>query len=430
MIPIRAGLAGAVFLLVALLPALALASYPPNSLSVTLTLAGLPDTIDLCRNPDDALLLNGIDEQWSLYIDTDGQGGPDVNLLVQTLQQSIPCTTSSAATGSALVASVYQKAGSLQDWANTGNPANISLDFDAHTLTVTTAMTGNLAYLTGQSTVNAFTSAGYGSVAMTPLFAHDVTPLANVGAALMASAGDVTSCSSPCSPGASYYPLIDIVGLSSIATSLLDAYAANTLTAEFDLAGLPDPIGLCAYPTLFTSSPGSEYFWEASFDLDNNINTGSGGADGKISVRSSNQAMGCSFQLVPIAQALTAEFDQWSDVQQNFVHVADLPVVANTLAGKLFVQADRTLPGLAGMSAQSRISEVTAGLYDPDYQGVREYAQDFSPWINLGQSYVAAADNVTNCYSDCSTTVNYYNQLDLVGGSVHLANILFHAGFD
>ncbi len=405
-----------------------------NTMSVKLTLSGLPSTITLCRVPS-AIAVFQVDEQWLIPINVDANvstgdaSGIDVELIVETMQQSSGCTPTSASTMSALVAGVIVWDPLTQNFVNSEQVAILSLDFVANTLTITTDLSGVLASLSPQSLIYAGSFATYTPTSQPATYAFDKAGPIHVGDSIVSLPNNVMQCTSPCSPASSYYPLIDIVGVAITTGVPLDAFGSKTLTVEFELAALPANLSLCRYPALFAYSGGNDYLWLALFDTDGNVNTGQpgNGSDAQIVVHSTGQTQGCSTNSAPVGQALSAELDQWNDAQQNFVFVGNVPVTVDRSRGKIIVQADRTLAGLTSLSAHSVLFELTAGHYN---SGSSPYALNASQPFVLGTSFADAEGNVSNCSLPCATTVDWYPQIDLVGGSIYLADEIFHAGFE
>jgi hypothetical protein len=411
-------------------PALAAAQTP--TLSATLTLAGLPTTLTLCRDST-AIQTYGVDEQWDIPIDIDanantgGLGGIDVILLVTTPFQAYPCNPTVVNTQDTLLAAVLKWNAAQQNYVDSGITPALTLDFNAHTMTVTTDLTGDLANLAGNSKLSGAALASYTASGNIATSAYDNTGATTPGDSISDPGGDVQGCTTPCSAAASYYPIIDIVGLSSTTSQPLDTFGVNTLTVEFDLASLPTNLNLCEYPGLFSSFPGVDYGWVANLDVDNNPNSGLNGFEVIIEAFSTQQPQGCSTNAVPFAQGISADLEQWDDAQQNYVQVVDLPVTVDLAAGKIFVQADRSLAALSGLSASSPMVDLTVGLYN---NGQMPYAEDVSSLYALGKSFVDPGDDVSNCSTPCATNVNWYPQIDLVGGSAHLPNRIFSSGFE
>lgn len=413
-----------------------MAAAQPNSLSVTLQLASLPTTITLCRDSTALQATGGMDEIWEVGIDTDanpatpgGQsGGLEIVLGVSTLQQVTPCSPHTANTQSSVVGGdlgVWDS--SQQNYVDSGIPVSVALDFTAKTITMTAPLIGPLANIKGIATLYAATGGVYTDPNGTiPTFAGDngnaFTPLSG----MTDPAGDVSQCSAPCSPTASWYGLVDLLGASAMTTAPIAAYGASTVYFEFDTAGLPATMSLCRYPE---TSAFSDSEWDAVLDIDNNTNTGLSGIDTVISAVTIPQAATCAPNNVPLGQALQAEIDHWDSTQNNFVKDADLPVSADANTGKIVIQADRNATALAGLSAQSFMAEQAAGAY-PSGNSQQPFAYDTVGPLRLGTPVSSPNGNVQNCTSPCSTAASWYPQIDLVGSYIHLADHVFTGDFE
>jgi len=411
----------------------------PNSLSVTLQLANLPTTITLCRDPT-AIQTFSFDEGWQVGIDTDANpatpgvasdgtnsGGVEVVLVAETLQQTYPCSPHTASTQSSVIAAI-----GVWDRTTPGGympsdiPVNLSFDFTARTITMTAPLIGPLANMKGIASIYTGAQGSYTPTGSTPNVAYDNGGTFSTLSGMTDPAGDVQQCSAPCSPTASWYGLVDLLGASATTTAQIAAYGTGTVYFEFDMAGLPATMSLCRYPQ---SSAFSDSEWDAALDVDNNTNTGSGGLDTIVTAVTIPQAATCAPNNVPLGQALQAEIDHWDSTQNNFVKDADLPVSANANTGKIVIQADHNATALAGLSAHSLMGEDAIGAY-PSGNSQQPYAYDTVSPLRLGTPVGSPGGNVQNCTSPCSTAVSWYPQIDFVGGYIHLADHIFTGDFE
>lgn len=413
-----------------------MAATQPNSLSVTLQLANLPTTITLCRDSTALQATGGMDEIWEVGIDTDantatpgGQsGGVEIILGISTLAQVTPCSPHTANTQSSVVGGdLGVWSSSQQNYVDSGIPVGVALDFTAKTITMTAPLIGPLANMKGIATMYAATEGVYTDPNGTrPTFASDNGSAFTTLSGMTDPPGDVSQCSSPCSPTASWYGLIDLLGASAATTTPIAAYGANTVYFEFDMAGLPATMSLCRYPQ---SSTFSDSEWDAVLDIDNNTNTGQSGIDTIVTAVTIPQAATCTPNSLLLGQALQAQIAHWDATQQNFVKDANLPVNADANTGKIVIQADRAATALTGLSARSLMGEQGAGAY-PSGNPQQPFAYDGVGPLQLGTPVSSPVGNVQNCSSPCSTTVSWYPQIDLVGGYVHLADHVFTGDFE
>jgi len=408
-----------------------------NSLSAKFELAGLPSTITLCRDPA-AIQAFGVDEQWQLGIDVDNNAstgappvGVDVIVAAVTMTPAAPCTSTTANTADSLAAGVFAWSDADQMFMPTDATATVSLDFVAHTITINTDLMGALSGLTPSSKLLVSTVGAYQPSMGAPTVALDGTSTAfHVDEPVTLPANDVQGCASTCSPGAPWYPLVDLVGMEVTTAQPLSAFGSNTMYVEFDLATLPTAVDLCRYPTLFAMHPGGiDSQWLALFNPSGaDSGDGSGGYETLVAAYTTPQAQGCSANSAPMATSVSAELDKWDAAQQNYVMVATLPVSVDVANGKIIVQADRSAASLAGLSAASLIREVSGAAYLQ--AAVEQDAYDLSDPFGLGASFTDPAQDVLACTAPCSTAVSWYSQIDLVGGSVHLVDEIFENGFD
>lgn len=394
-----------------------------NTFTSTLQLAALPTTLTLCRDKT-AIQQYGIDEQWAVLIDVDGNpatggpGGYDVIIAVQTLPQTNSCTATIVNTADALQAGVgtWNNGTQLYDF---GSSPQIALDFNANTITLATDLAGGLANLGSTSVIIGSSVATYSTTT-----ANDATDPIGPNATTTDPSGDVGNCSGSCSAGASYYDIIDLVGLTTKTSSPIDAFGSNTLTFEFDLSSLPTNIGLCRYPAAFAASPGVDSFWLALIDADNNPSTGLGGYETGVIVVTPPQPSGCSTSSAPIATALSAQLAT-IDGSGNISPFGDpLPLTIDQPGGRLLVQVDRTVPQLSTFSA-GPVSVATQATY-----GVGTFANDQTGIFHIGESVTDPAVDVANCSGACSPAQSWYPQTDLIGAALRRPNNIFSATFD
>ncbi|MBS0486189.1 MAG: hypothetical protein JSS13_02515 [Proteobacteria bacterium] len=409
----------------------------PNSLSVTLQLADLPSTIVLCRDPTAIQVAGDVDESWFVGIDTDANpatpggnsDGIEVIIGANTLQQASSCSPHTANTQSSIVGGdlgVWDT--SQQNYVDSGIPVSVALDFTAKTITMTAPLIGPLANMKGIATLYAgtegvYTATSNGSVTT---FAQDNGNAFTTLSSMTDPAGDVSQCSSPCSPSASWYGLVDLLGASATTTAPIATYGAGTVYFEFDMAGLPATMSLCRYPQ---SSTFSDSQWDAFINPGNTANPAPSNFSTAVFAYTIPQAVACMPNNVLLGQALQAEIDHWDSTQNNYVKDADLPVNADANTGKIIIQADGKATALAGLSTQSPMGEVDAGAY-PSGNPQQPFAYDNVSPLQLGTPVSSPSGNVQNCSSPCSTTVSWYPQIDLVGGYIHLADHIFTGDFE
>lgn len=407
-----------------------------NTLSVTLSLASLPQTITLCRDAT-AIQAFGVDEQWQAGIDVDANSATPVGslqgietiLVAQTLSQNYPCAPTSAGTQASVVAGLFVWDSIQNNYVQSSVPVNLSFDFTAHTITMTAPLTGPLANLNGTAPIYALTQGSYTDPNGTnPTSAYDNGNAFTSLSGMTDPAGDVLQCSSPCGALTTWYGLIDLVGASATTTQPLQAFGADTLSFEFDLASLQSTVDLCRYPQAIAESAGSDSYWIAVADVDNNPGTGdASGLDAVIQIATTAQPAGCAPHSAPLGQSLSANLGRFDSTSQNWVTVSSLPVTTDIINGKIIVQADRRIAPLAGISAQSIIGMQTAGVYRP---AQFPPAYDASGAFRLGQSFSDQLNDVQECTSPCSTSASWYPQIDLIGGSLLQPNDIFNNGFE
>jgi hypothetical protein len=211
-------------LLVLGVPLLARADY----MSTTISLASLPKTITLCRDPN-SYAPNYFDEEWLIQLDVDhntatgDRSGVDALFVIQTVVVQTPCKPQTVPTEGNIVATLFQWAGGgSQQFLPSATPAFLRLDFNHSTIVVRSPMTGPLVGLNSQSVVDVASLAGYTS-GPTVITADDFTNIFKFGTATTSPANDVDDCRTECQ-GQPWYSMIDIVGAS---TSQLDIVFEN-----------------------------------------------------------------------------------------------------------------------------------------------------------------------------------------------------------
>ena len=416
------------------------AAAQANSLSVSFALANLPQTITLCRVPT-AIGVFGFDERWQVAIDVDDNAatgdpntGIEVLLAASTLPQSTPCAPTSATTQQSIVASMYAWDQAQQTFVQNSQVVNLSLDFTAKTLSMSTSVSGPLDAFSALSRMYFFAQASYLPSNGNPNLTYDVAESIHVGASVVDPPNDVQVCESPCSSGASWYPLIDLVGVSATTTDALPAFGENTVYLEFQMASLSEIVGLCLYPGQF-ANPASEWGWYVWSNVDNNLATGdpSAGLDLVVSVSTQAPLPGCTPYSANLEQSLSIELYRYDSTLGDYVAVpiGTWPVTVDTSSGKIIVQADRSIAPLSSLSAPSLFYMQTFRLYWPyPTQPDNPYATDVLSGISLGRTFVDAVGDVQNCSLGCSTSASWYPMIDLVGASVHLQDKIFRNEFE
>lgn len=411
-----------------------------NTLSVSFSLANLPQTITLCRVPT-AIGAFGFDERWQVAIDVDDNmatGDPDTGLEIilsaSTLPQSTPCVPTSANAQQSIVSSMYVWDQAQQTFVQNSQVVNLSLDFTAKTLGMSTAVSGPLDAFTALSRMYFVTQGSYLPSNGNPNLASDVAEPVHAGDSNADPSNDVQVCEAPCSSGAPWYPLIDLVGVSASTSESLPAFGENTVYLEFQMASLSEMVGLCLYPGQFTN-PMSEWAWYAWSNIDNNLATGdpSSGLDLVVSVSTQPPLPGCTPYSANLEQSVSVELYRYDSALGDFVAVPieTWPVRVDTATGKIIVQADRSIAPLSSLSAASVIYMQTFRLYWPyPTQPDNPYATDVLNGISLGGTFVDAVGDVLNCSLGCSTGASWYPMIDLVGGSVHLQDRIFRNAFE
>ncbi|MBS0439863.1 MAG: hypothetical protein JSS33_10680 [Proteobacteria bacterium] len=420
----------------------------PNSLSVTLQLAGLPGTITLCRDP--AAGQNGTDEQWSVPIDVDSNPntptgsnaipGAEVVLLAETLPQYPGCQPTSAVTANSIIAGVLVWNAAQNNYIDSGQSAIISIGMNS--FTIVTDISGVLGNL---STASKYFAASMGSYSVTGSGAtstFDNTNEISIDNSVTSTAGNVQNCVAPgCNSSSSWYPLVDLVGLSSSTTSPLPSpppppqppppFGANTVDAEFDLTSLPASVNMCPGNR---SGYGYDLIWIAGM----NYNTTLGAYETLITAHTP-MVYGCGgiLSLAPLYGTLF-HMDP-NNPTNGYTSVTSLPVTVDTAHGKILVQADRTNPYLAALSSSTlvkyftyeEVSTSATGDFSPIGLAAglfQTYPQDTGSQFNFGSSFITPSNNV--CTSSSSCTSPAYPQIDLISGTMHMDDYIFRNGFD
>jgi len=407
-----------------------------ESLELRLDLAGLPASLTLCRFPAAVAANNGLDAIWQLLIDRDGNpftgfqdgSGLGIDSLVQitTAPQSAGCTPHSVATeGSLTVALGLWNEGS-QGFVATALVPQLEVDVAAAALRVSIPGGGEFAPLGPGATIRAASAHAYedGLDAGTEL-AGDGTAGVSPGASVADPAGDVGECAGSCSPAAPWYPLIDLVGFSAQTTQP----AALPLKIGWALDGLPANFDLCRYPAAFQASADSDSRWYAAIDIDGDPGTGEGlggGYEALVVVNTTPQAPGCATHAEAAAQALSAVVGRFVAGAPGMLEAVE-SLAVRTEGDLLAVDVDRTAAALAGFGPQSRIQLSAHALYQA---GSAIYTQDTMAPLAIGMTGLDAGHDVAVCQAPCSPFVDWYAQVDLVGGLVEDAVHVFGNGFE
>lgn len=406
-----------------------------NTLSVTLNLSGLPASITVCRDPI-AIQSLGFDEAWQIAIDVDnnantGYYGYDVLLLVQTPQQTYPCSPTSISTTSALSTEVAVWDSAQNQFVSSSLQATVTPNLASNSLTVNADVSGPLANLTPQSRMSIGSVAAYTPTGQSPTDASDnIASPVDVGTAATDPANDVQNCGAPCGTSASWYPMIDLLGASADTSLPLPAFGANTVYLEFDLAGLPATMSLCRYPAYFAAYSNSyDSAWLAFLDLDGNSSTPAGspgGFEAAIAVYTTPQPSGCSPNSAALNSTLHAELDRFDTTTNSMGFVSSLPVTADATTGKIIVQADKSVAALSGLSTHSLYIEQAGANYASPPQTAYDQGG-----AHVGSAFSAVSTTgVQQCSTPCSNSVSWYPQIDLTGGSVTLPDDIFRNGFE
>ena len=393
------------------------------TLSSKLTLANLPSTITLCRDSA-AIAAYGFDEQWVVLIDIDGNpltgspgSGAEFVMGAQTISQGNSCSPSVVSTSDALFAALLTWDGDT--FVQGPEVVDVSVDLVAHTLTLSTDTVG-LTGLSAASTLLGQTFATYKPTGSAPDLAGNSTAFTPLGSPITDPSGNVENCTSPCSAGAPYYSMVDIVGLDP-GDAPAQAFGANALIFEMKVSSLPINIQLCRYPAAFAyDGDGYDTAWLSAIDLDHD-----GEFDVAVGAVTTPQPSNCTSNSAPIETSVHGGL-YLADPGGGFVYDSDLPVKVDVASGTITVQANRNDPAFAGLSASSVVVAATSGYYGSNFHN----AQDGGTTFTLGNSFSDPILDVTNCSGSCSTGAAWYPQIDLIGGTVYLPNTIFASGFE
>ena len=190
------------------------------TITATMSVASLPTTITLCRDPK-AYAAEGADEGWEMYINVDNKtttgspgAGYDTVIVVETsMAMAAACIPMTADTQSSLIVAVEVWDASQGTFVLAPIAPTLSLDFARSTMTITVPADGSFAGISSSSPVRVATFATYSSPAGATA-AQDMTAEFTFGNGAVDATNDVAQCAPPCSSAASYYPLIDLVGAS------------------------------------------------------------------------------------------------------------------------------------------------------------------------------------------------------------------------
>ncbi|MBX3690062.1 hypothetical protein [Dokdonella sp.] len=205
------------------LASMSASSFASDGVSATFSLAGLPSTITLCRDSA-AIAVFNYDAQWGVLIDVDNNTstgapimgvGAEAYLLAHTPTQMLPCTPHEEDLADNLQIDLLLWDSVQNTFVPSSQPAWVTADFDDHSITLGADVVGGLAALDGASIYLAAAQAPYvATLGNTAVPAADLAPAAAVGGPSRTfPAGDVMNCSAPCSPGAVWYPSVDLVGM-------------------------------------------------------------------------------------------------------------------------------------------------------------------------------------------------------------------------
>lgn len=416
------------------------ASAQTSTLSVTFSVADLPTSITLCRDTN-AIAAFGVDEEWLIAIDIDdnaGTGDPatgvEVILLASTLPQTPPCTPTPANTQQSIVSGMYVWDQAQQTYVQSSQAVIPGLDFNANTLTLSTSVTGPLDSFSALSRIYFLTQASYTPGNGNPTTAYDSAESVHAGGAGTDPANDVQACESPCTTGAPWYRLIDLVGISASTTEALPAFGANTIYLEFQMANLTEMIDLCLYPGLF-ANPSSEWSWFLWSNLDADPGTGepSSGIDSVVTVSTQPPLPGCVPYSLDLQQSLSVNLYRYDSTLGDYAQVAigTWPVSVDLSSDKIIVQADRRVSPLSSLSTASLNYMQSWRLYWPHpTQPDDPYATDVVSGITMGGVFPDALGDVLNCSLGCSTSASWYPTIDFVSGSLHLQDSIFRSTFE
>jgi len=397
-----------------------------RKLSVTLSVSDLPTQVTLCR--DEAAIENfSVDGGWQILIDVDGSNatgnnGIDAVIQANTTPPGTPCDPSVVATEGNVYAGLYAW-DEGNGFSDTGVPVQVHLDFVANTVRVSVPVTDVLTNLSSVSDMAAIGFAGYTSMAE-PLQITDSTASIHTGNSIADPEQDVVDCNLSCTTNTDWYRMADLTGIRAAIEG-----ASNTLLVEFELAALPAMMSLCRYPAHFTIyGPGSDSSWFVLFNLDASLATGDPALDGTdaiIYVATTSQQNGCVTHSAAIDTTLAASLLIY-DANDGYVSVTSLPLSVSAPSGKIIVQADRSLPALAGLTQASALRLIAQGIYS----GGEPYgAQDEIDNPVFGQIASDPKNDLSQCNSPCTTSVNWYAQVDFASAGVRMDQIL-HSDFE
>jgi len=189
--------------------------FGTNTVYVEFDVANLPASMSLCRFPETSTFA---DSDWAALIDVDGNtntglNGFDAIVEVYTVAQDPSCMPNSVPLDQAL----QGEAGHWDDaQQNFIEDTALMVYADAATGRIIVQADRSQAPLTGLSNASRFgvqATGAYPSGNSQPV-AYDIIPLTAFGLFASDPTGDVQNCVSPCSPAASWYGQIDLVGAS------------------------------------------------------------------------------------------------------------------------------------------------------------------------------------------------------------------------
>jgi hypothetical protein len=189
-----------------------------GTISATISVADLPTTITLCRDPT-AYSLNGYDEVWEIFIDVDsnsatGLMGADVAFEVSTHSVGQgTCGPETVPTEQNLDVALFTWDTGSSDFVDSGVTVALVLDFKRSRMILTVPSGGPLAGISANSAIAVEAGAPYTSGA-TDMIADDFVPNFKFGGAIIAQAFDVQNCQSPCQQSNSWVQSIDLIGAS------------------------------------------------------------------------------------------------------------------------------------------------------------------------------------------------------------------------
>jgi hypothetical protein len=188
-------------------------AFGANTLVFEYDLAGLPSSLDLCRNPALFASTGGFDSLWLAQIDVDnnpgtGYYGMDAAVFIVSAHQPAGCSTHSVAIGDALSAGLA----SIDAFGNLSAVADLPLAIDlaGSRLLVDADRTHPLLDgLSSASPIFYATNAYYDPNAGP---AVDTGAAFKFGSAFTDAAQDVQACSGLCSPAQPWYAPTDLAG--------------------------------------------------------------------------------------------------------------------------------------------------------------------------------------------------------------------------